>query len=266
MLLIKAGGGKSIHWDGLSGDIAELLPVEKIILVHGASVQRDELSARLSIPVKKVVSPSGVESVYTDNEALEVFLMAYAGLVNKQVVARFQRHGINAVGLCGVDGRLWQARAKKEMLVQEGGKTKLIRDNLTGRVENVNTELLRLLLDHNYLPVVCAPAISEENEIVNTDNDTAAAVMAAQLGIKKMVYLFEAPGLLRDLNDQDSLIPHIGRFEIESFLVFARGRMTKKILGVKKALEAGVETVYFGDGRVEHPVKNALAGKGTVIS
>jgi acetylglutamate/LysW-gamma-L-alpha-aminoadipate kinase len=266
MLLIKAGGGKAIHWDGLSADIAELTPTEKIMLVHGASVQRDELAARLSIPVKNVVSPSGVASVYTDKEALEVFLMAYAGLVNKQVVANLQRHGVNAVGLCGVDGRLWQARAKKEMLVREGGKTKLIRDNLTGRVEKVNTELLRLLLDHHYLPVVCAPAISEENEIVNTDNDTAAAVMAAQLGIKKMVYLFEAPGLLRDPDHEDSLISHIGRFEIESFLAFARGRMTKKILGVKKALEGGVEAVYFGDGRVEHPVKNALAGKGTVIS
>jgi [amino group carrier protein]-L-2-aminoadipate 6-kinase len=266
MLLIKAGGGKDINWEGVCRDIAEIWPSEPVILVHGASVQRDELAARLSVPVKKVVSPSGVMSVYTDQEAIEVFLMAYAGLVNKQVVARLQRHGVNAVGLCGVDGGLWRAKAKKEILVQEGEKTKLLKGNLTGRVEKVNAELLRLLLDHGYLPAVCAPALSDENEIVNTDNDAASAVTAGALGIKKMVFLFEAPGLLRDADDEGSLIRRIDRLKIEDALLFARGRMKKKILGVKRAIEAGVETVYFGDGRAVHPVKNALAGNGTVIS
>jgi len=265
MILIKAGGGKAINWEGISRNIAELIASEPVVLVHGASAWRDEIAARLSIPVKKVISPSGISSVYTDAEAIDVFLMAYAGLVNKRVVARLQAHGVNALGLTGVDGRLWQAKAKKDILVRDGGKTKLLRDNLTGRVERVNGGLLRLMIDHGYCPVVCAPAISYEGEIVNTDNDIAAAVMAEELGIKTMVYLFEAPGLLQDPDREDSLIRTIDKFKIEEVLSFARERMKKKILGVKRAIEGGVQTVYFADGRVENPVRNALAGTGTVI-
>jgi acetylglutamate/LysW-gamma-L-alpha-aminoadipate kinase len=238
---------------------------EPIVLVHGASTLRDEIAARMSIPVRTVVSPSGVTSVYTDREAIEVFLMAYAGLANKRLVARLLRHGVPAVGLSGVDGRLWEAVAKKDIPVLENGRTKLLRDNLTGRVEKVNTGLLRLLIDNGYVPVLCAPAISAEGEIVNTDNDLAAAVMAGALGISRMVYLFEAPGLLRDAGREDSRIARVGRDGIEAVLPFAQGRMKKKIMGVRKALEAGVETVYFGDGRIDHPVQSALAGNGTVF-
>ncbi|MGB8952250.1 MAG: [LysW]-aminoadipate kinase [Candidatus Aminicenantales bacterium] len=265
MILIKAGGGKDINWEGISLDVYDLMQTEKVILVHGASVRRDEIAERLSIPVNKVVSPSGITSIYTDREALDVFLMAYAGLVNKHTVACLQRHGINAVGLCGVDGRLWQAKAKKEILIREGAKTKLLKDNLTGRVERINTELIGILLEHGYLPVICAPALSFENEIVNTDNDWAVAVMAEQLGIRKLVYLFEAPGLLRNPDQPESLIPRIEKGRMDECLEFARGRMKKKVLGVKRAFEGGVETVYWGDGRIDRPVKSALAGKGTVI-
>jgi acetylglutamate/LysW-gamma-L-alpha-aminoadipate kinase len=266
MLLIKVGGGKQINWDGVCQDIFQLSQGEKIIVVHGASVQRDELSAKLSIPVKTVVSPSGITSVYTDEEALDIFLMAYAGLVNKKIVARMHQYGLNAVGLCGVDGRLWQAKAKKDLLVQEGNKVKLLKDNRTGRVEKINTELIRLLLDHDYLPVICPPSLSFESEIVNTDNDWAVAVMAGALQIRKVVFLFEAPGLLRDHLREDSLIPHIEKEKLDEFLEFAHKRMKKKILGAKKAIEGGVEVIYWGDGRKENPVKEALNGKGTVIS
>jgi len=265
MLLIKAGGGKDINWEAIGRDLAALRDREKIVLVHGASQLRDELAGRLSIPVKTVVSPSGVTSVYTDAEALDVFLMAYAGLANKKIVAALLRHGLNAVGLCGVDGGLWRARPKKDLMIVEDGKTKLLRNNLTGRVEKTNAGLVRLLLDHDYLPVICAPAVSTENQIVNTDNDWAAAVMAGELGIKKVVYLFEAPGLLRDLDRPESLIPLIQRSSLGEYLPFARGRMKKKVLGAQLALDRGVEAVYFGDGRIDHPVLSALEGQGTVI-
>ena len=265
MLLIKAGGGKDINWDAIGRDLAALRATEKIILVHGASVLRDEIAARLSTPVKTVVSPSGVTSVYTDAEALDVFLMAYAGLANKKIVATLLRYGLNAVGLCGVDGGLWRARAKKDLMIVEDGKTKLLRNNLTGRVEEINSGLIRLLLDHDYLPVICAPAVSFEHQIVNTDNDWAAAVMAGELGISKIVYLFEAPGLLRELDRPESLVRRIERSSIGEYLPLAQGRMKKKILGAQQALDRGVEAVYFGDGRIDHPVVSALEGAGTVI-
>jgi [amino group carrier protein]-L-2-aminoadipate 6-kinase len=265
MILIKAGGGRGVDWDAIGRDIAGFGGNERFIIVHGASVLRDAIAARMAVPVRTVVSPSGVSSVYTDKEAIDVFLMAYAGLANKTIVVALQRHGLDAVGLSGVDGRLWQATAKKDLMVREGGKTLLLRDNRTGRVDRTNGGLVRLLVDNGYLPVISAPAISAENEIVNTDNDWAAAVMAGDLGIRKIVYLFEAPGLLRDPDDPASLIAHVPRFHLDEAMPFARGRMKKKLLGAKRAIEAGVETIYFGDGRIAGPVRNALEGKGTVI-
>lgn len=265
MILIKGGGGKGIDWDAIGRDLADFKDSEKFVVVHGASALRDEIAARLSVPVRTVVSPSGIPSVYTDDRAMEVFLMAYAGLANKKIVATLHRHGLNAIGLTGVDGRLWQARAKGDLIVREGGKTLLFRNNRTGRVERTNTGLIRLLLDNGYLPVICAPAISDEGDIVNTDNDWAAAVMAGELGIGKVVYLFEAPGLLRDPGDPETLFRLIDRSRLDDHMPFAQGRMKKKLLGAKKAIEAGVESVYFGDGRIPNPVRNALEGKGTVI-
>ena len=265
MILVKAGGGAGLNWEGIALDLAELHQAVPLILVHGANALRNEIAARLGITLHTVVSPSGIASVYTDREALDVFLMAYAGVANKRIVALLQRHGLQAVGLCGVDGRLWEAKAKKDLLVRDNGKTKLLRNNLTGRVERINVELLQLLLDHGYVPVMCAPAISREHEIVNTDNDTAAAVMAAELKLKTIIFLFEAPGFLREADRPESLIPRLSRSELDGCLAWARGRMQKKLMAAKQALESGVQEVIFGDGRLMNPVKEALAGRGTVI-
>lgn len=266
MILVKAGGGAGLNWDGIAGDIAALHDERPIILVHGANAIRAELAARLGVPVRTVVSPSGISSVYTDREALEIFLMAYAGLANKRIVARLIGRGVAAIGLTGVDGRLWEAAPKKDLYVVEDGKTKLYRDNLTGRVEKVNVCLLRTLLRNGYLPVLCAPAVTADGEIVNTDNDTASVVLAAAMKIKTVIFLFEAPGLLRDVDKPETVIPRVAREEIGTYLPCAKGRMKKKLMAAKKALESGVREVIFADGRTEHPIQDALAGGGTVIS
>jgi len=266
MILIKIGGGKNINWDAICEDLASLVKNgEEVIVVHGSSATRDEIAEKLGIPTKTITSPSGITSVYTDKKALEVLLMVYAGLINKQIVAKMQSYGINAVGLSGVDGRVWEAKRKDAVYSVEKGKTKLISDNLTGKVEKINTELLNLLVKNKYIPVICPPAISFNNEIVNTDNDMASAIMVGALGIKQLIILFEAPGMLRDINDQKSLIKKVKKEELESYMKFAIGRMKKKLLGAQKALALGVKKICWGDGRVERPILNAMKGKGTVI-
>lgn len=265
MLIIKIGGGKDINWNGVSRDLAVLHKTESVVLVHGASIIRNELAARLGVPVQTVVSPKGIPSVYTDREAMDVFLMAYAGLANKRIVERLLAQGIPAVGLTGVDGGLWRARRKPDLLSKNNGRTKLLRGNYSGKVDGVNTSLIRHLLEGGYLPVVCAPAISYDHEIVNTDNDTAAAFMAGVLGCRRMVWLFEAPGLLREADYPESCIPYISRNQIHDFFDYARGRMKKKIMGAQLAIELGVESIYWGDGRIEQPIVSALAGQGTII-
>lgn len=265
MILIKIGGGTGINLHGICQDLKELTKTEQVILVHGASTTRDKLATQLNAPSQTITSPSGIQSVYTDQAAIDVFLMSYAGLVNKKIVAALLAHDIPAIGLSGIDGRLWQAKRKNDVYAVIDGKTKLIKDNLTGKVEHINTSLIDLLISNQYLPVLCPPAISTDHEIVNTDNDTACAVLARECRITKIVALFEAPGMLAKFPDESSLVSNISCSELSAYLPHAQGRMKKKIIGAQKALESGVKTIYWGDSRTEHPIQDALAGKGTTI-
>jgi len=266
MLLIKIGGGKQIHIDFICKDIKSFVDKgEKIILVHGASTKRDEIAKELNWPTKTITSPSGISSVYTDAKSIDIFLMVYAGLVNKHIVATLQKNGVNAVGLSGIDGKLWQGKRKKVVYSQIGEKTKLITDSMTGKVEKINSNLITLLLKKNYVPVLCPPALSEDNEIINTDNDWVTSVMVGSLGINKMVVLFEAPGMLKKYGDESSLIKTIDKNHLDNYLQFTQGRMKKKLLGAKEAFRQGLKTMYWSDGRVSNPISNALKGVGTTI-
>ncbi len=268
MLIIKIGGGKDTNWAGVAMDLHELLQEsdEQVVLVHGASKVRDELAQKLGHATERVVSPSGVTSVYTDSEALDIFLMAYAGLVNKRAVEHLQKAGINAVGLSGADGRIWEGKLKDKIYIKENGKVKLRIGNLTGKVEQINTSLIHLLLENDYLPVICSPGISTDGQIFNTDNDTAISLMAGSLGAQRLASLFEAPGLLTDPEDETTLVGHIKKDQIDNYLKYAKGTMKKKVMAAKRAIQNGVQKIYWGDSRTQHPLKDVLAGKGTIIS
>jgi len=149
--------------------------------------------------------------------------------------------------------------------IVEGGKKKVLRDDYTGRVDKVNVELIRLLTEAGYTLAICPPALSYEDEIINVDGDRAAATLAEALDADTLVILSNVPGLLRDPEDESSLIPRISREELARYDRFAKGRMKKKLLGTEEALEAGVRRIVLGDARVERPIQQALAGKGTVI-
>lgn len=265
MILIKIGGGEKINLDFVCEDIAQFWPKEKLIVVHGAGKIRDRIAEKLSVPTKYISSPSGIVSVFTDKTALEIFLMVYCGLVNKTIVAKLQKLGVNALGLSGLDGRIWEGKWKKEILVKEGNKIKLIKNTFTGKVEKINDKFIKLLIENNFLPVICPPAISFEGQIINVDNDLAISQMVKALKIEKMISLFEAPGFLRDEKDEASLIKKIEKEKLNDYLKFAKGTMKKKIMGAQLCFEAGIKKIYFGDGRIKNPIKNALSGKGTII-
>jgi [amino group carrier protein]-L-2-aminoadipate 6-kinase len=266
MLVVKVGGGKGISLEAVCQDVSVLVGRgERLILVHGASHETNLLSTTLGKPPRFVTSISGVESRYTDRETLEIFNMAYVGKMNKLFVERLQQLGVNAVGLCGADGRSMEGERKAAIKVIENGKRKVLRDDFTGRVEKINTALLTLLLDHGYTPVLCPPGLSYESEIINVDGDRAAAVLAAAFKAKVLVILSNVPGLLRDVNDANSLVRRIDKAHMSSYMDLAQGRMKKKVMGAAEALEQGVGTVILGDARLEHPIQHALQGQGTVI-
>ncbi|HEU4327202.1 MAG TPA: [LysW]-aminoadipate kinase [Roseiflexaceae bacterium] len=265
MIVVKVGGGAGIDYTELCTDLAALHGAgRQIVLVHGGSHETNLLAERLGHPPRFVTSPSGFSSRYTDRQTLEIFLMA-AGKVNKLIVERLQRLSVAAVGLSGLDGRILEGRRKASIRIVEDGKQKVLRDDWTGTVETVNDVLLRMLVEAGYLPVVAPLAASTDGEALNVDGDRAAAAVAAALAAETLVVLSNVPGLLRDFPDEDSLIGHIPRAEVDAYLPVAQGRMKKKVLGASEALVGGVQRVILADARVARPVSNALAGRGTVI-
>ncbi len=266
MIIVKVGGGKGIALEAVCQDVSALVGRgERLILVHGASHETNVLSTALGKPPRFVTSISGVESRYTDRDTLDIFNMAYVGKMNKRFVERLQQLGVNAVGLCGADGRSMEGERKAAIKVIENGKRKVLRDDFTGRIEKINTDLLTLLLDHGYTPVLCPPGLSYESEIINVDGDRAAAVLAAAFKAETLVILSNVPGLLRDVNDPASLVHKIDKAHMASYMDLAHGRMKKKVMGAAEALAQGVGTVIMGDARIEHPIQQALQGQGTVI-
>lgn len=267
MIVVKVGGGEGIDYDALCADLAAQWQAgERPILVHGGSHETNLLAARLGHPPRFVTSPSGYTSRYTDRETLEIFMMVYSGKINKLIVERLQRLGVNAVGLSGLDGRVLEGLRKPTIRIVEDGKQKVLRDDWTGTVARVNAGLLRLLLDNGYLPVIAPLAASNDGEAINVDGDRAAAAVAAGLGAETLLLLSNVPGLLRAFPDEASLIRQIPRGAVEDFLPVAQGRMKKKVLGAAEALATGVGRVILGDARVAAPITRALAGEGTVIS
>ncbi|OGG27261.1 acetylglutamate kinase [Candidatus Gottesmanbacteria bacterium RIFCSPLOWO2_01_FULL_39_12b] len=263
MIILKVGGGKEINWDYIASDLKNLK--DQVVIVHGANYLMKDISAKLGVTEKIITSPSGHTSRYTDEKTMEILLMTYSGLMNKKIVATLRKYGINAVGLCGADGGIWLGKKKETILSRENGKVKVIRDSRTGNVESVNANLIKLLIDKGYTPVLTIPAITQNGELINVDNDRAVAVMVKELKVEKIVMLFEAPGLLKDPSDEASRFKEIKKEEIDTYLEMANGRMRKKLLGIKEAFTFGVQEVYLGDGRIKHPILNTLEGKGTII-
>ncbi|HWQ14583.1 MAG TPA: [LysW]-aminoadipate kinase [Roseiflexaceae bacterium] len=266
MIVVKVGGGAGMDYDALCDDIAELWRAgTRLVLVHGGSHETNRLAEQLGQPPRFVTSPSGYTSRYTDRRTLEIFLMAVAGKVNKEIVERLQQRGVNAVGLCGLDGRALEGQRKAVIRIVEDGRQKILRDDWTGTVERVNATLLSLLLEAGYLPVLAPIAASTAGEALNVDGDRAAAAVGGALGAEALLLLSNVPGLLRAFPDEASLIRHIPRAAVEEYLPVAQGRMKKKVLGAAEALAGGVGRVILGDARVPRPVTRALAGEGTVI-
>jgi len=202
---------------------------------------------------------------FTDEETMELFKMAMAGKVNTSVVESLQSRDVNAVGLTGVDGRLLEGEHKDKVIAVEDGRKKVKRGDHSGKIEEVNDELLHLLLDEGYVPVVGVPMVSYDGTAVNTDADRSAAAVAGALGAG-LVVLSDVPGLLRDPDDADTLVETVAYDEVdEAIEKYAEGKMKKKVYAAREALDAGARNVVVASANVDNPVTRAFDGEGTTF-
>ena len=267
MIVIKVGGGTTLDIDAVVSDIVALRTGgTELLLVHGGAQTTNAVAEALGHPPEFVTSESGHVSRRTDRRTLEIFEMVYCGQLNKMWVEKLQQAGINAVGLSGLDGRIFEGTRKDTLRIRVDGRRMVVRDDWTGTVEHVNTALLRLLLGAGYLPVLTPPGASTSGEAINVDGDRAAAMVAGAFTADALVILSDVPGLLRAFPDESSLITTIPKASANDFMAVAGGRMKKKVLGAVEAIDGGVKKVIFADGRVSRPVSRALAGGGTHIT
>jgi acetylglutamate/LysW-gamma-L-alpha-aminoadipate kinase len=267
MYVIKIGGGAGISRESYANFAEDFARLDhSAVLVHGGNAEFSQLSRDLGRPPRMVTNEKGRVSRYTDSETIDAMLMAYAGKVNKRLIAQLQAAGVNAVGLSAIDGRIATGRRKATIRVIEDGKPKVLRDDHAGTIEQVDTTLIKLLLEAGYLPVITPPALAlEEGTPINVDGDKLALALAVDLGAEAIFFFSDTPGLLADKDDESTLIDLIDAADPEDALESAQGRMKVKVESAVKAIEQGVGRVVFSDARATHPIARALAGEGTVI-
>jgi len=265
-IVIKVGGGEGINPTNLTDEIAELVNAGiRIILVHGGSHETNQLAKALGHPPKTIMSPSGNQSRRTDRQTLDLFTMIYCGKINKSIVESLRRSGVDAIGLSGIDAGIWIGSRKSAIRAMEDGRTILIRDDLSGRVESVDAGLLNILLDSGRVPVLTPPAITPDGIAINVDADRAAAATARVLEADELLLLSNVPGVMRDHTDANSLIEHVDQSTLHEAKAAAQGRMKNKVLAAQEAIVGGVRRVTIGSASGQRPIERARAGAGTTF-
>ena len=257
MITIKIGGSvvDNLHPTTIS-DIKKVTQQEGVILVHGGGKEVTKVCEQLGKEPKFVTSPSGIKSRYTDKETAEIFTMVMSGRINKTIVRMLQQNGINAIGLSGVDAKVIEAERKKKLLiVNEKGRKQAIDGGYTGKISNVNSELIKSLLDQGLTPVISPIAISEESDFLNVDGDRAAAYVAGAVKSDKVLFITNVDGLLMD----DKLVQKLTLDEAKEIRPKIGPGMEKKILAATEALDMGVTEALIGNGQKENPISSAIS-------
>lgn len=257
MITIKIGGSvvDGLH-PSIIADLKKVSEKEKVILVHGGGKEVTKISEALGKKQKFIVSPGGIKSRFTDKETVEIFTMVMSGKINKMIVGMLQKNGINAVGLSGVDGRIIQAERKKKLIViNEKGRKMAIDGGYTGKIKDVNSSLIKSILDQGYVPVISPIAISEESDFLNVDGDRAAAYIAGKMQSDKILFLTDVDGLLMD----EKIVKKLSLAEAKEILPKIGFGMEKKILAATESLEMGVKQALIANGQRENPISAAIS-------
>ena len=257
-IVIKYGGNAMISDELRKAVMSDIILLSlvgiRVVVVHGGG---PEISAML----KKIGHESHfVDGLrYTDEETMDVVQSVLCGKVNKNLVAQLNRLGGQAIGLCGMDGAMFQA----EQLDAKYG--------LGGRITGVNPEPVENALMTGYIPVVSTVAQGVDADTAyNINADTAAAKLAEALGAEKLILLTDVRGLLRDPKDEETLIHVLHTYDVPALIAqgVISGGMIPKMECSVEAIHGGVERVHILDGRIPHSILIELLsdrGIGTML-
>lgn len=259
IIVIKYGGSAMANEklkESVMRDIALLKSVGiKPVIVHGGG---KEINKWLKINNIKSEFYNGFR--ITDKKTMEIVEMVLGG-VNKGLVSQMESLGVKAVGLSGKDGSMLKVRKK------------LINNNdigFVGDITKVNTNLIKTLLNDNYVPVICPIGLDKNYNMYNINADEAASEISIELQAEKLAFLTDTEGFYLDYNDKNSLISKISVKETENLIKDGKidGGMHPKMLNCVKAVNNGVKRVHILDGRQMHSILLEIftnKGIGTLI-
>jgi acetylglutamate kinase len=270
VFVVKLGGEvvKDDHaLDGVAAQVSLLHSLGiRIVVVHGGGPQATALTRRLGAePV--IVAGRRV----TDDAALEVAKMVYAGTLNTDVLSALRAHQLQAVGLSGVDAELLTARRRPPVnVVDDSGHSAVVDYGHVGDIMNVDPRVLTTLMDARFVPVVASLAGDNDGNVYNVNADTVAETIAIALRAQKLIYLTGVPGVLRDPKDPASLVTFADPDDLASLMATGAlsGGMRPKVEACIRAATGGVERTHIVDGRVPDSLLLEVftgAGTGTMI-
>lgn len=238
----------------------------RLVVVHGGGPQANALTRRLGGEPKMVAGRR-----VTDDLALDVVKMVYAGQLNIDLLAALREHEIQAVGLSGVDADLITARRRPPVkVVDDDGRESTVDYGHVGDVTAVDPRVLTTLLDQRFVPVVASLAGDSEGHVFNVNADTVAEALAVSLKAEKLVFLTGAPGVLRDRADPSTLVAFADPDDLAELMASGAlaGGMRPKVEACIRAATGGVERTHIIDGRAPDALLLEVftgAGCGTMI-
>ncbi len=253
--------------DGVAAQISLLHSLGiRIVVVHGGGPQATALSRRMGHE-PRIVAGRRV----TDDAALEVATMTYAGTLNVAVLAALRRHHVRAVGVSGVDADLITARRRPPVEVVDDDGTKQVVDyGHVGDIQRVDSGVLTTLLESRFVPVVASLAGDDNGQVFNVNADTVAESIAIALAAHKLIYLTSVPGVLRDRSDPTSLVTFADPDDLHELMASGTlsGGMRPKVEACIRAATGGVDRTHIIDGLAEDSLLLEVftgAGTGTMI-
>ncbi|MGC9443370.1 MAG: acetylglutamate kinase [Candidatus Methanospirareceae archaeon] len=267
-IVIKIGGHALVDesiMDKITQDLVLLRYVGICpIVVHGGGPEITRLMERLG---KKPTFVGGLR--ITDDETMEIAQMVLVGNVNERIVSLIGTHGGKGIGLSGNDGALIVAKKKRKQKVGRAGEEQEVDLGWVGEIETINAEIINLMSEQGYIPVISPIAVDTAGNSLNVNADSVAGEIAATIKAKKLILLTDVPGVLSDPDDLTTLIARTTPLELQELIakkLIGAGMIPKVEAGLRAA-EGGV-TAHIIDGRKPHSLLLELftdEGIGTMI-
>lgn len=262
-IVVKYGGNAMLNDELKNKVLQDIVFLQcagmRPVVVHGGG---PEITRMLMQAGKKSEFVSGLR--VTDAESVGIAEMALVGKINTDLVARLNTLGGKAVGLNGKDATLIQA--KKHLAdVYENGEVNLVDIGYVGNVEKVNTELIDVLLNAGFIPVIAPTGVGAQGETYNINADSVAGEVAGALKAEKLLVLTDVRGIYSDYRDENSFISTLTFEKAQELIIRGKidGGMIPKVRACITALSGGAKKTHIIDGRAEHTIlMEILSDKG----